>query len=531
MNQRRGEHVLQLTVIAVVCAFFFYFGLGAFGLVGADEPRYAQVAREMYARHDWIVPTLNGKPWLEKPALLYWKIWNSYAIFGIHDWAARIPSATHAFALVLVVFFFMRRFCPGSQMIAAVITASSAAMIGFGRGASTDMPLAASFAAAMLCWWAWHVTTRKLWLGFFYALLAVGVLAKGPIAPALAILIVLAYCLLRRDKETFLKSLWWPGFLLFFLIALPWYIAVEMKVPQFFRVFFLEHNLERFGTNLYQHSQPFWYYIPVFLLSMAPWIAFTLMAMIDGGKGAIHRLRAGGPNTGKNDGLVLFLLIWILLPIIFFSISRSKLPGYILPAVPAAAVLTGEYLWRCARLSRWAMMAHSLICGGLIGGALAAPSLMLKVPLSANARNWIIVGTGLIAILVLLMVRLGGLRVLHFATLVPVMIGMTFLLRPAAPVIDEVNSARTVDEQLRALRAPEGPLAVFQVKRDVEYGLNFYRNQPISRYERNEIPAEAHVVIVREGNGSAVQAVVGQRKVSPLGDFPPQHLEFFLVSK
>jgi len=531
MKQSRGLLILQLTVVVFVCAFFFFFGLGAFGLVGADEPRYAQIAREMFARHDWIVPTFNGHPWLEKPALLYWKIMNSYGVFGVQDWVARIPAAAHASTLVVVVFFFMRRFRPGAQMVAALTTASSAAIIGFGRGASTDMLLSSPFAMAMLAWWAWHATARKLWLGFFYALLGVGALAKGPVAPALAILMVAAYALLRRDKSVFLKSLWWPGFLLFFAIALPWYVAVQIKEPQFFRTFFIEHNLERFGTNLYQHSQPFWYYIPVFVLSTLPWTVFTLASMVEAGTAGVRRFRTGESGKEKDDGLTIFLLIWIVLPVIFFSVSRSKLPGYILPAIPAAAVLTADYLWRSLSIPRWAMMAHSLVCGGLIGGALLAPSLMMKVSLAQNARTWIITGTGLIAILVLLIVRLGGLRMLHYATLIPVIVAMTFLLRPAAPVIDEVKSARTVEAQLRELGESQVPIAVFNVKRDVEYGLNFYRNQPISRYERNEIPAEAHVVIVREGNGGAVQAVVGRRQVSPLGSFPPQHLEFFLVSK
>lgn len=531
MNQRREMLILQLVVVVSVCAFFFYFGLGAFGLVGADEPRYAQVAREMFARHDWIVPTLNGQPWLEKPVFLYWKIRGSYHIFGVQDWAARIPAATHASALVLVVFFFMRRFRPGSQVTAALILASSAAMIAFGRGASTDMPLSATFAAAMLAWWAWHETARKLWLACFYALLAIGMLAKGPVAPALAILIVAIYALLKRDKKIFLRGLWWPGILLFFAIALPWYIAVQIKVPQFFRVFFIEHNLERFGTNLYQHSQPFWYYIPVFLLSLVPWTVFTVMALIDAGKSSVRRLRAGESGGDKEDGLLLFLLIWILVPIVFFSVSRSKLPGYILPAIPAAALLTAEYLWRSVRISRWAIMLHSLICGGVMAGALVAPSLMMKVGLNQNARTWVIVGTGLIAILVLLIVRMGGVRMLHFATLIPVIVAMAFLLRPAAPVMDEVNSARTVDARLNELAAQDLPVAVFNVKRDVEYGLNFYRNQPISRYERNEIPIGTHVVVAREGSAGSVQAVVGQRPVSSLGIFPSQHLEFFLVSK
>src|SRR5215470_9162048 len=219
-----------------------------------------------------------------------------------------------------------------------------AGVIGFARAASTDMLVAAPFCVAMLAWWAWHQNGRRLWLAVFYALLAVGMLAKGPIAPALAVMVVGVYALLRRDAKIFLRSLWIPGFLVFFAIALPWYVAVQTKVPQFFRVFFIQHNLERFGTNLYQHSQPFWYYIPVFLLSTLPWIVFTLPALVDSGADSVRRFRGENQTNQNDDGLQSFLLIWILIPIVFFSVSRSKLPGYILPAIPAAAVLTADYL-------------------------------------------------------------------------------------------------------------------------------------------------------------------------------------------
>ena len=207
------------------------------------------------------------------------------------------------------------------------------------------MLLAATFSAAMLAWWIWHDGGRKLWLAVFYALLGAGALAKGPVAPALAVLIVGGYAALRRDAEIFFRSLWLPGFAIFAAVVLPWFIAVQIKVPEFFRVFFLEHNLQRFGTNLYQHAQPFWYYIPVFVLGTLPWTVFTLLALWD----AIRRgtLRARGRAEGdQEDWLTLFLLIWVLVPILFFSISRSKLPGYILPAIPAAALLTAIDLQR-----------------------------------------------------------------------------------------------------------------------------------------------------------------------------------------
>src|SRR2546421_72076 len=291
MNSRQTTLILQLAIILAVCAFLFFYGLGAFGLVGADEPRYAQIAREMLARHDWVVPTLNGKPWLEKPVLLYWKMMNSYSFFGVHDWAARIPAAAHATALVLAVFFFMRRFRPGAELDAALITVSVAGMVAFARGASTDMLVSAPICLALLAWWTWHETGRKLWLTTFYLLVGVGALAKGPIAPGLAVLIVGAYALLMRDIKIFTRSLWWPGFLLFFAIVLPWYIAVQIKAPEFFRVFFVEHNLERFGTNLYRHSQPFWYYIPVFLGGVLPWTVFTVGALVEAGQSGWSKMR------------------------------------------------------------------------------------------------------------------------------------------------------------------------------------------------------------------------------------------------
>lgn len=536
MTVRTRLLILQLAELLGVCAFFFFFGLGAFGLAGADEPRYAQIAREMYQRHDWIVPTLNGSPWLEKPVLLYWKIMGSYMMYSVQDWAARLPAAFYATGLVLAIFFFMRRFRPGSELDAALMAVSMPAIFAFARAASTDMLLSAPFCVAMLAWWAWHETGKKLWLGGFYALLAVAALAKGPVAPALAVLIVAAYAALRRDRKIFVRSLWLPGFLLFFALALPWYIAVEIKVPEFFRVFFIEHNLERFGTNLYQHKQPFWYYIPVFLLSVLPWIVFTLPALVESIRSGAGRLRKGAsPSQDQeqaafgSDRLSHFLALWILIPIVFFSVSRSKLPGYILPAIPPAAVLTAAYLHRRQTLPRLQLMAHSLLCGVVLAVALLAPWVLRKQPLTDQARTTTIVATGVIATLVLITVRRGGVRLLHFATLVPLVLGLGFLLRPAAPIIDQAVSARAVDAHMRELGINDTPVAVSD-NREVEYGLNFYRNQRILNYDRDAMPEAPFVVVAREGREPQVQARAAPRKITRLGGFPAQHLEFFLVS-
>jgi 4-amino-4-deoxy-L-arabinose transferase-like glycosyltransferase len=543
MNDRNKLLAVQLVVVFGVCCFFFFFGLGAFGLLGADEPRYAQIAREMFARHDWVVPTLNGAPWLEKPVLLYWKMIGSFTFFGVSDWAARIPAAAQATALVFGIFFFMRRFRFTSELDAAMIAASSAAMIGFGRGASTDMLVSAPFALAMMCWWVWHQVGKRFWLFFFYALLAFGALAKGPVAPALAVLVVGAYAALRRDGRIFVRSLSLPGFVLFFVIVLPWYLAVQHRVPQFFRVFFIEHNLERFGTNLYQHSQPFWYYIPVFVLATLPWTVFTLPALVNAGRDAFKQWRNKNAEQVTDaaaiagDGLSSFLFLWIVIPIIFFSISRAKLPGYILPAIPAAALLTADYLDRAKAISRLKIALHALVCAFLMVGALIAPFAMVKQSPPQALQIGMALTGALIAVMVLLMVRREGVRVLHFVTLVPTILAVAFLLRPAAPTIDGTQSARPISQRLTELGAANDPVAVFNVKRQITYGLNFYRNKPVSHYEHEGpvdqptgIPAGQHIVVAKEGSLGAVQAAVGDRQVTSLGKFPLQHLEFFRVS-
>jgi 4-amino-4-deoxy-L-arabinose transferase-like glycosyltransferase len=537
MTDRNKLMMLQLALVLGVCYFFFFFGLGAFGLAGADEPRYAQIAREMFARHDYIVPTLNGNPWLEKPVFLYWKMISAYRLLGVSDWAARLPAAFHAALLVLGVFFFMRRFRFAGELDAAMITASSAGMIAFGRGASTDILISTHFTLAMLSWWTWSQTGKKLWLLAFYGWLGFGTLAKGPVAPALAVLLVAAYAALRRDGKIFVRSLSLPGFLVFFVIALPWYLAVQQKVPQFFRVFFIEHNLQRFGTNLYQHSQPFWYYIPVFLLATLPWTVFVVPALIDAGRSTIQRLRAGSePPPDPDDGLPSFLLVWTLIPIVFFSISRSKLPGYILPSIPAAALLAADYLYRARTVSRLKIALHALVCAVLLVGALMAPFAMMKVPPPSYIGYVMAVTGGVIAFMVLLVVKREGVRALHFVTLVPTILAVAFLLRPAAPVIDKMQSARPIAEELVRRAPADLPVATFNVKRDIAYGLDFYRNQPISHYEPEGpadlptgIPAGRHVVVARKGSLGAVEAVVGNRNVVSIGEFPPRQLEFFLV--
>jgi hypothetical protein len=169
--------------------------------------------------------------------------------------------------------------------------------------------------------------------------------------------------------------------------------------------------------------------------------------------------------------------------------------------------------------------------------ALMAPFAMMKQQPVAAMQIGMAIAGAVIAAMVMIMVRREGPRVLHFVTLAPTILAVAFLLRPAAPVIDQVQSARAVQERLAQLGVADGPVAVFNVKREVAYGLNFYRNQPIRYYETggpsdlpSGIPSERHVVVAKEGSGDAIQALLGERQVVPLGRFPQQHLEFFQIA-
>ncbi len=528
--------------LAGFCAYLFFFGLGSFGLVGADEPRYAQIAREMLARHDWVTPTLTGTPWLEKPALYYWSAMVSYKIFGVSDWAARVPSAVFATAMVGAVYLFMKRF-RGMALDAALIAASFAGTIGFARGASTDMPLTATLTMAMLAWYAWYRTSAKFWLIAFYVMAASGTLAKGPVAPALIGVIIMIFALIKPGNTNeeglvtvgatrwrlIVKTLWVPGMLLFLGITLPWYIAVQRATGNFFQVFILQHNLERFGTNLYRHKQPYWYYGHVFLMSVVPWAVYVLAAIFS------PESRVPSPEsreTAKLHNFRVFLLIWIAVPLIIFTISQSKLPGYILPSVPPCALLLADWLRtrREEQTSVWLRLMHSIVCGLLLAAALVAPSFMVR---ATPPRLAIVIGSvtafGMF-VAVLQTLRSQGLRWLRFVTLVPVVLGLALVLRIASPVIDRTQSARPVVNALSQLDSRGAQVAAFNITRETEYGLDFYRNQPVERYERGEVPAADHLLIARTGSEAQLASFLKGRRLSHVGSFPSQNLEFFWVS-
>jgi 4-amino-4-deoxy-L-arabinose transferase-like glycosyltransferase len=529
MNTRTRTDVLLLVAF---CGFLFFYGLGAFGLLGADEPRYAQVAREMFERRDWISPTLQGKPWLEKPALYYWQAMLAYSIFGVTDRAARLPAAADAVLMIAAIYLFLRRFRPDSETDGALIAAGCVGTIGFARGASTDMPLAATFAIALLGWYAWYETRKRLGLAIFYFFLALATLAKGPVAMFFAGVILLIFVAVKRDWRVILESLWIPGIVLFVGVALPWYVAVQLRNPDFFRVFILEHNLGRFGQDLYHHRQPFWFYLPVLLVALMPWTLWWIPAVAE-------RLRLIWSQkretfASPEDSWQLFLLIWPLVPVLFFSASQSKLPGYILPSIPAGALLVNAHLRSrqggSLKISPWLAGLHAALCGGLVFVALAAAGIQLNHRLAAGTGTFVAVGVSVVVMLGIAGVLLRmGLRMLRPATMIPIVIGVAALLRLAAPMIDATQSARPVAQSIQSFSHEAVPVALFHATRQLEYGLGFYLNRPVERYENGQVPSDGHVLVAVQNSEAQFSDLLRGRKLSFLTSIPAQKLDLYWV--
>jgi len=568
----------EAAVFLFYTVFFLTYGLtpllggDGLGLVGADEPRYAQIAHEMLVRFDsahtlhgklsaCVTPYLYGHPWLEKPALYYWRAMFLFQDFGVHDWSARLPSATFAFIMVGLIYLHMRRFRPGGHLDAALISVACAGVMGFARGASTDMQMAAPLAIGLLGWYAWFETDSKFWLYDIYFFTGLATLAKGPVAPFLALLIICAFALLRRDWKIVTRSLWWPGVALYFAMVLPWFIAVQYQNPTFFREFFLEHNLQRFATDRYQHVQPFYYYLEVLVLALMPWTVFAVRALVDGILTSVAEWRRRYTKPGcpipcrPGDAFPEFLVIWALIPVVFFSFSRSKLPGYILPALPPITILTGDYLFRLRQkgMNRWLLFGHAAVCAVMTFVVLLLPWFvshdMVRPPLHAVIASALAaLGAGL---LILFVAKGFGVARLRTATCGILVILILFIYgcgpffgipgisatKQVIHLLDRSYSARPLAEELQKTAPNVQTVAVFRVRRDVEYGLAFYRDKEVINYDGSGVPQEQHLLVARvQGRHGAdldtkqqLSELLEGRRYSRLFSWPEQGLEVYLV--
>jgi 4-amino-4-deoxy-L-arabinose transferase-like glycosyltransferase len=352
-----------LLVLVVLPGVLLYPCLG-FHLFEPDEGRYAEIPREMLARGEWVVPYLQGEPYLDKPPLLYWLVMAGYQVFGVHEWAARLMPALAVHAAVLLTYLLGRRSLGERPAFwGALLLALAPGFLSMGRLLLLDGLLSLWVVASLLSAFEAIRGPRLRWGWWLAAALAcgLGVLTKGPIAVLLLVPPLWAH---RRLAGPGCPLSWWArlrfaGVVL--AVAVPWYVAVCVRVPEFAYHFLWEHNVVRFLTP-FDHLEPVWYYVPVVLAGLLP---ATLWAVPFGrfllsGDEATARLRC--PELG-------FALLGGGWGVLFFTLSGCKLPTYVLPAFPLLALAVGYFLavtpWR---LSVWpprvAAAAFAVLCVG-----------------------------------------------------------------------------------------------------------------------------------------------------------------------
>ncbi len=484
-------------ILILATLYVCYFShLGAIGFVGPDEPRYAWIARDMAETGDWVTPRLYGKPWFEKPPLLYWGAALSFKLFGVSEAAARLPSATSALlATLALAWLALRLYGAETARWLLLLLPTTVGMIGFSHAAATDMPFSSMLTIAMVCAAVvlgltrnerTPILPRTPWLplllfGFF---LGLAVLAKGPAAIILSGGAIFFWALFtKRWRDAF--RLFHPAALVSFcLSALPWYILCARRNPDFFRIFIIEHNLKRYVTPEFQHIQPFWFYGPVLLVAVLPWTAIFLWFSVSG---ASRLLR-----TRCTKESIWFLLSWAGFCFAFFTISQSKLPGYVLPTLPAIALLVANsvsYFPSAPVRSLVITLLATAVCFGVTAGLFLRSVVHLTTRYDSLSP---VLGTILCALAI--SVSLLGLSFLakrgsfSRALLIGSSLSLILLLLSSTGVlIDRANlgslSSKWLADELLQDKIRIEQLRVLRVPRSYHYSLNYYLHTELTDWE------------------------------------------------
>lgn len=324
--------IRDLLLLSVLFGFLFCYGLGSAPLIDPDEGRYAEIPREMLERGDLVTPTLNYVKYFEKPPLIYWLNAGSMKLLGLNEFAARLPSALAGLLTVLATYAAGRWLLDRrTGLIAAFMLGSTAGFLVQSRIILTDMLLTLCLSAALFCFLLatqGQEKRRRLFYRLFFVCCGLAVLTKGLIGIVLPAGIIFWYLLLGRRWHILREIPWLSGLLLFLLVTVPWFVLVSLQNPEFPHFFFIREHFQRFTSTIHRRSQPVWFFLPILLLTMLPWSFFLPGS-----------LKKAWQDRHASKDVTLFLLIWPLVIILFFSLSSSKLIPYILPVFPPLALL------------------------------------------------------------------------------------------------------------------------------------------------------------------------------------------------
>ena len=350
----RSPYALLLLALLVLSGLLFFLGLGDMGLTDRDEGRNAEAGREMFESGDRLTPTFNGELRVAKPVFLYWLMEQSYRLFGVNEFAARFPSALFGVGLILIHYLFlMHQRDRTIALFGGLMLLLNLEILGLGRVALTDSVLIFFTTASLYGFWlGLHGTGGvRRWIWAFYIGMALATLTKGPVGFAVPLIVAALYLTwTRRWRDYWQKGVPFAGMLLFILLAAPWYAAMFLVHGDAYATGAKAHTIGRFFSPMEGHQGTIFFYLPVLLLGFFPWSALLPVPLYGTLKDwyLIRRARAHPDHTGTSE-LDLFAALWLVGVLVFFTASATRLPHYIGPLFPAAALLTASYWSRCLR--------------------------------------------------------------------------------------------------------------------------------------------------------------------------------------
>jgi 4-amino-4-deoxy-L-arabinose transferase-like glycosyltransferase len=332
--------------LVIAVAVIWFANLEYRKLIKPDEGRYAEIPREMVVSGDWTTPRLNGLKYFEKPPLQYWATAAAYTVFGEHQWTSRLWMGLTGFAGILLVWFAgLRLFGREAAGYAAILLGSSMLYVLMGHINTLDMGvtffLTLGIAGLLLGQTQTDTTKRRNWMLLAWAALGLAVLSKGLMGLVLPGAALFIYAMVQRDFSVFKRMHWLPGLAVFLLITAPWFYLVMKANPEFFQRFFIYEHYTRFTTKDLGRYQPWYYFIPILLAGMLPWTVLMFDTLFRTAFGSGLGRDSKPPGTFN---AARFLLIWAVFIYLFFTVSGSKLPSYLLPMFPALALLMGKQL-------------------------------------------------------------------------------------------------------------------------------------------------------------------------------------------
>ena len=341
--------------LALVFTALWFGTLGVRALHHPDEGRYAEIAREMHASGDFVTPRLSGLKYFEKPPLQYWVTAVGFSALGVHDWSARLPAALFGWLAVLAVGVAGARISDrATGLSSAAMLAGMAWPVGLGHFLTLDAVLSGWLALALssfLVAQADAAGARRAWMLAAWVATAGAVLTKGLVGLVVPAGALVLYSIVAGDWRVWRRLSLLPGAVALLVLCAPWFVAVSARNPEFAHFFFVHEHVERFLTTEHQREGAWWYFVPLLLLGLVPWTGVVVF----GARATAHETR----RTAEGFAWRRFALAWALFVFLFFSVSGSKLPSYILPLFPAAALLMG---WRIERLSP---SAWRVLLGGI----------------------------------------------------------------------------------------------------------------------------------------------------------------------